>query len=264
MVAAPTNLLSNAPALPRQFAPTPAKPMAVTCRGVARSFGFGENRVPVLRGVDLEVPAGDVTLLMGPSGCGKTTLISVLAGLLTADSGQVEVLGTNLSQLRGGKLVDFRAQNLGFVFQQFNLLTALTAVENAAVPLMVLGRSAWRAKQVARDLLVKLGLEKHLEKYPNQLSGGQQQRVAIARALVHNPKLVICDEPTAALDAAAGQTVMNLLCELAVDGQRSVIVVTHDHRIESFAHRILTMADGKIEKIEEKSARPFAAAGEGV
>lgn len=229
---------------------------SAVCQGVEKSFGTGETRVPVLRGVDLEIPPGQITLLMGPSGCGKTTLISSLAGLLTPDAGKIQVLGTDITSLRGGKLVDFRAANLGFVFQQFNLLTALNAEENAGVPLLVQGYSMTRAKKAARELLVRLGLGKHLEKYPNQLSGGQQQRVAIARALVHSPQLVICDEPTAALDAEAGQTVMNLLCDLALDGKRSVVVVTHDHRIESFAHRIYRMADGKIITLENRTESP--------
>jgi len=226
--------------------------LAAVCRGIEKSFGSGETRVPVLRGVDLEIPAGQITLLMGPSGCGKTTLISSLAGLLTPDAGRIEVLGTDLTRLKGGKLVDFRATHLGFVFQQFNLLTALNAEENAGVPLLVQGYSMSHARKTARDLLVRLGLGKHLDKHANQLSGGQQQRVAIARALVHSPQLVICDEPTAALDAEAGQTVMKLLCELALDGKRAVIVVTHDHRIESFAHRIYRMADGKIVRMENR------------
>lgn len=225
---------------------------AATCQGIEKSFGTGEARVQVLRGVDLAIPAGQITLLMGPSGCGKTTLISTLAGLLTPDAGKIEVLGSDLTRLRGGKLVDFRAANLGFVFQQFNLLTALNAEENAGVPLLVQGHSMSRAKKAARELLIRLGLGKHLEKYPNQLSGGQQQRVAIARALVHAPHLVICDEPTAALDAEAGQIVMKLLCDLALDGKRAVIVVTHDHRIESFAHRIYRMADGRIVHVENR------------
>src|SRR5262249_47593205 len=158
-----------------------------------------------------DVRLGELTLLVGPSGCGKTTLISVIAGLLNPTAGEVTVLGEDLSTIRGRRLVEFRGRNIGFVFQQYNLLPALTAAENAAVPLLIAGVSRPKAVAKAADVLARVGLGDKVRARPNQLSGGQQQRVAIARALVHDPRLLVCDEPTAALDAHSGQTVMELI-----------------------------------------------------
>lgn len=220
--------------------------MALHCEAITKEFGSGQTRIQVLRGVDFSVRLGEMMFLIGPSGCGKTTLISVLAGLLTPNSGTVSVFGQSMRKLRGGRLVDFRGKNVGFIFQQFNLLPTLTAAENAAVPLIGQGMSFGRAVRTAGEMLDRLGMQAHKRKLPTQLSGGQQQRVAIARALVHGPRLVICDEPTASLDAETGQTVMKLLRELAVTPERAVIVVTHDDRIYKYADRISSMSDGRI------------------
>lgn len=222
----------------------------VFCRGIEKVFGRGESRVQVLRGADFEARPGEITLLVGPSGCGKTTLISIMGGLLTPDAGNVEVLGLDLKALGSGQLADFRMKHVGFIFQQFNLFPALTAVENAAVTLTVQGVTARHAKLRATELLQRLGMGSHVSKYPNQLSGGQQQRVAIARALVHEPRLLICDEPTASLDAASGQAAMQLLRAEAVKPGRSVIVVTHDERVYGFADHIVEMADGAVVRTE--------------
>ncbi len=219
---------------------------AVVCRRVTKDFGAGENQVRVLRGVDLDVPFGEMTLLVGPSGCGKTTLLSVVAGLLNATSGGVTVLGEDASRMSGTAAVQFRRRNIGFVFQQYNLLPALTAAENAAVPLFAAGVPKKRAVAAASDLLSQLGLGDRLHALPSQLSGGQQQRVALARALVHEPRLVVCDEPTSALDHATGNAVMELLTNVAVRPDRAVIVVTHDSRVFQFADRIAHMDDGRI------------------
>ena len=218
----------------------------VVCRGLVKDFGVGENRIRVLQGIDVEIACGAMTLLVGPSGCGKTTLISIIAGLLAPTAGEIALFGTPQSQLRGDRLVDFRAHNVGFVFQQYNLLPALTAVENVAVPLLVLGWRRPRALERAAAVLRDVGLADRLHSAPSRLSGGQQQRVAIARALVHEPRLLVCDEPTAALDAQAGQTVMGLLKQVAVRPDRTVIVVTHDSRVYQFGDRILEMADGRL------------------
>ncbi len=233
---------------------------AVRCRGVTKEFGTGETRTRALRGVDLEVRDGQMTLLVGPSGCGKTTLISIVAGLLDPTAGAVTVLGQELGQLSGGGLVRFRQEHIGFVFQQYNLLPALTAAENAAVPLLIAGQPRRRAVAAAARVLEAVGLGERLHARPSQLSGGQQQRVAIARALVHEPRLLVCDEPTSALDAHSGHTVMELLRRVAVQPGRAVIVVTHDSRIFSFGDRTVTMSDGRVERVEE-SARAAAAEG---
>ncbi len=224
--------------------------LAVRCAGIERSFGSGQTRVKVLRGTDFEAAEGEMTFLVGPSGCGKTTLISVIGGILSCEAGELDVLGKQPRSMSGGRLADFRLENLGFIFQQFNLLPALSAVENASIPLVARGESTSRAEATAAELLERLGLEGHTKKMPSQLSGGQQQRVAIARALVHEPRLLICDEPTASLDAASGHTVMELLRDVALAGDRSVIIVTHDNRIFEFADVIHHMADGRITKSE--------------
>ena len=177
---------------------------AVGCRGVTKEFGKGEGRTRVLRGVDLEVRCGEITLLVGQSGCGKTTLLSVIAGLLDPTEGQVEVLGQNPVTLSAKDRILFRRRNLGFVFQQFNLLPALSAAENAAVPLLAAGVPRPQAVKQAVALLERLNLGPRVHAFPNQLSGGQQQRVAFARALIHGPRLVVADEPTSALDAETG------------------------------------------------------------
>jgi len=235
------------------------EPHAVLCRGVEKSFAAGESRVHVLRGTDFVARAGEMTFLVGPSGCGKTTLISIIGAILSCDAGEVEVLGTSLRSLSGGRLADFRLGNLGFIFQQFNLLPALTAVENASIPLVARGTPLRRAECAAADMLNRLGIGDHARKMPAQLSGGQQQRVAIARALVHEPRLVICDEPTASLDAASGHQVMELLREIALAPGRAVVIVTHDNRIFEFADVIHRMADGRVTAVE--SSAPMATGG---
>jgi putative ABC transport system ATP-binding protein len=226
---------------------------AISCRGVEKIFGSGETAVAALRGVDLDIEPGAMTLLVGPSGCGKTTLISLIAGLLTPSTGEVQLLGNNLHTLTGDALVQFRAKNIGFVFQQYNLLPSLTAVENACLPLLVNGVPRREAIARARTLLDAVGLHQRAEAFPTQLSGGQQQRVAIARALVHEPRLLVCDEPTAALDAESGRTVMELFRRVAVQADRAVIVVTHDHRVRSYGECIVTMSDGRITQVENNA-----------
>ena len=220
--------------------------LAVSVRGLRKSFGSAEARVEVLRGLEFEAALGELTFLVGPSGCGKTTLISVIAGLLDADAGDLTVLDQQIDDLTPVQRVLFRRANLGFVFQQYNLLPALSAVENAAVPLIVAGQPRRLALRRAEALLVELGMQHRLHARPSTLSGGQQQRVALARALVHEPRLVVCDEPTAALDSAAGDSVMSLLRATAVRPDRAVIVVTHDSRVFHYADRIVEMDDGRI------------------
>jgi putative ABC transport system ATP-binding protein len=231
---------------------------AVWCEGITKWFGSGDARVQALRGLDLEIGMGELAMLVGPSGCGKTTLISIIAGLLDPTEGDLEVLGTRPAELSAEEQILFRRKNLGFVFQQFNLLPTLTAAENVAVPLFVAGVERRQAVERASELLDELGLGDRLSHLPSGLSGGQQQRVAIARALVHNPRLVVCDEPTSALDAKTGHMVMELFSEVAVRPDRAVIVVTHDSRIFEFADTITQMEDGRAVSVHHGSDEPMA------
>lgn len=218
---------------------------------IKKSFGEDKVRVEVLHGINAEINPGKLVFLVGPSGCGKTTLISIIAGILTPTSGQVKLFDEDIFALSNSKNSEFRRKNIGFIFQQFNLLPALTALENASIPLIANGVSREEAYKKTREMLKKVGLENHVNKLPKELSGGQQQRIAIARALVHEPKLLVCDEPTASLDAHSGQQVMEILQEQARKEDRVVIIVTHDDRIFKFADIILKMSDGRIiEKIE--------------
>jgi len=225
---------------------------AVRARDLRKDFGEGPTRVEVLRGVNFDAFQGQLTFLVGPSGCGKTTLISVIAGLLDSSGGEVELFNQNLEKFSGTERILFRRKNLGFVYQQYNLLPALTAAENAAVPLLAAGIRRGDAVDLAKSVLEKLGMGKRLDTLPNKLSGGEQQRVALARALVHEPRLILCDEPTAALDHATGESVMELLAQNAVHPDRAVIVVTHDSRVFHHADAIAHMDDGRIVKTESR------------
>ncbi len=227
---------------------------AVHCRGVTKTYGTGDARVMALRGIDLDVCRGELLMLVGPSGCGKTTLISVIAAILKQDSGNCEVLGQDLTSMDQNERTRFRGVSIGFVFQLFNLLPALNAVENVSVPLLINGVSRKNAETRASEILAEVDLGTRLSALPTQLSGGQQQRVAIARALVHDPKLIVCDEPTSSLDHETGRSVMNVLRGIAKSPDRALIVVTHDPRIFEFADRIAHMDDGRIiEVIDQKN-----------
>jgi putative ABC transport system ATP-binding protein len=219
---------------------------AISVRGVVKDFGAGQTRVRALHGITNDIYPGELTYLVGESGSGKTTLISIIAGILYPTEGSVCVFGTEIYDLRENDLVRFRLANIGFIFQQYNLIPTLTAAENASVPLVAAGMSRAEAVARATETLKQLNIGDLAERLPRQLSGGQQQRVAIARALVHSPKLVVCDEPTAALDAASGRRVMDLLRAVALESDRAVIIVTHDNRIFDLADRILDMEDGRI------------------
>jgi len=235
-----------------QGATPPQLARAVTCSNVVKEFGEGESRTMALRGIDLSVYSGQMTLMAGPSGCGKTTLISIIAGLLRPTSGHVNVLGHELHQFTPRELADFRAFNIGFVFQQYNLIPALSAVENAAIPLLIARWPRAKALRRAAELLEVVGLAAKRDAYPNQLSGGQQQRVAIARALIHEPRLLVCDEPTAALDAESGYRVMEMLRRVAIHPDRAVIIVTHDSRVLALGDHIVSLSDGRIDRVDDQ------------
>jgi putative ABC transport system ATP-binding protein len=251
-MASPQGSPAGAPA--PDAASRPGDDLAISCRGIVKDFGRGETLIRVLHGIDLDICKNEMTFIIGPSGCGKTTLISIIAGILSATEGTVDLFGTRITALKGRALVEFRRNNIGFIFQQFNLLPSLSATENAAIPLIAQDAPEREANAAATKYLVALGLEKHLNKFPAQLSGGQQQRVAIARALVHEPRFIVCDEPTASLDAASGRAAVEMLRRAAVRPGRAVIVVTHDSRIFDFADRMVKMGDGRIEKISEGPA----------
>jgi putative ABC transport system ATP-binding protein len=225
---------------------------SVICHGLTKHYGEGAARVMALRGVDLEVLRGELLMLVGPSGCGKTTLISIIAGVLDQDEGECVVLGAPLDHLDPDAKTAFRRRAVGFVFQAYNLIPQLPAAENVMIPLLLNKVSRTEAFARARTLLDRVGLGNRADAYPDQMSGGQQQRVAIARALIHDPKLIVCDEPTSALDHATGQHVLELLRSIAAGEARTLIIVTHDQRILSFADRIAYMDDGRITRVEQQ------------
>lgn len=224
--------------------------LAIDAADVTKAYGKGENRVIALAGADLRVPYGELVMLVGPSGCGKTTLISILAGLLARDAGSCNVLGVDPQALRNGPRTAWRGRNVGFVFQQFNLVPTVTAQENVAIPLLIQGTSRAEAMDRAGEMLRKVGLGGRERSLPLEMSGGQQQRVAIARALATNPRLLVCDEPTSALDGATGQSVMELIARVAHEDGHAVVVITHDERIFRFANRIIHMDDGRVTRTE--------------
>ena len=229
--------------------------IALQCRELTKTYGTGDAKVMALRGIDIDVRRGELLMIAGPSGCGKTTLISIIAAFLEPDSGVCEVLGHDWQHLSQRERAHFRGVAIGFVFQLFNLLPALTAIENVAVPLLINGASRKHAEARAKEVLGAVRLGARLSALPAQLSGGQQQLVAIARALVHDPKLIVCDEPTSNLDNETGHSIMEILRGVAKSPDRALIVVTHDTRIYEFADRIARMDDGKIIEIVDSKER---------
>jgi len=213
-------------------------------RGIGRVFGADELAVRALHPADLEVRRGEVLVIMGPSGSGKTTLLSILGLLLRPSEGEVLLHGTALDGRDEESLTRLRRDNIGFVFQQMSLLSSLTALENVAMPLLMKGVSTERREARAREMLAQVGLADKVHAKPRQLSGGQQQRVAIARALVTGATVLLCDEPTASLDAASGRNVLALLRQSATQMGRAVVIVTHDERVLEYGDRMVEVADG--------------------
>ncbi len=213
---------------------------------VRKTYGAHGVEIAALDGVNLSVARGEMVAVMGPSGCGKTTLLNCLAGLDTIDSGRIEIDGVNLARLSDARRTDFRAQKMGFVFQNFNLLPTLSAVENVELPLLLLRLRAGEARRRARAMLDLVGLAQRERHRPAELSGGQRQRVTIARALVNEPAIVWADEPTGNLDSDAAAEVMDLLAMLNRARQQTLVLVTHAAEIGARAHRIIRMRDGRI------------------
>jgi putative ABC transport system ATP-binding protein len=223
----------------------PDSSLTLQMRAVAKIFGSGDAAVAALDGVDFEAQAGEVVVVMGPSGAGKTTFLTIAGALLRPTSGSVEIAGIDVTRLREKDLPAVRRDKVGFIFQSFNLLEALTALENVRVVIPD-GRSSGRAAaNRARELLDMLGLSHRLKSVPRQLSGGEKQRVAIARALANNPELILADEPTANLDSKRGLEVMRLLRQIAIEMEKAVVVVSHDHRMREVAHRVVWLEDGR-------------------
>ena len=221
------------------------------CENITKIFNTGEAEVKALQGISLDVYENELLMLVGPSGCGKTTFVSVLSTLLNFEEGYCEVLGEDITKMSDEEKTAFRGENIGFVFQSFNLLPSLSSIDNVALPLTIAGGNRAVARKCAKEMLRAVNLADKADIKPNNLSGGQQQRVAIARALVHQPKLIICDEPTSSLDHQSGQVVMQLLKKITKEKGVSMIVVTHDNRIYKYADRTAYMEDGKILKVEQ-------------
>lgn len=221
---------------------------AILAKGVEMAFQSGKQSIQVLKAIDWEIPAGDIQMLMGPSGSGKTTLLSILAGLLTPNAGSVYLLGEEITAMSREQLAQFRLHNIGFIFQGFNLFPALTAAENVELVLSVKGVQQRVAQQQARTLIEQVGLRRQANQKPGDLSGGQKQRVAIARALAGNPRLIMADEPTAALDSQSGHNAISLLRQLAKEQGATVLMVTHDPRIIDVADRVAYIEDGLLKQ----------------
>ena len=225
----------------------------IEVRDLVKTYHLGEHQVQALRGVSLDVATGEFVAVMGPSGSGKSTFMNLLGCLDTPTAGTYRLDGDDVSRLSRDALAAIRNEKLGFVFQTFNLLPRMTALENVELPLLYGTTPAVERRERALARLHEVGLEHREAHRPNQLSGGQQQRVAIARALIHDPKLIVCDEPTSALDHETGHNVMELLKEVALKEDRALVIVTHDARIFEFADRIARMDDGRVIKIENGS-----------
>lgn len=221
-------------------------PPIIQCKNITKHYGEGPARVDALRGIDLSVNKGELRLLMGPSGSGKTTLISIIAGILTQDAGDCLINNIDLNRLPDKEKTHYRGKNIGFVFQMFNLIPTLTCEENISIPLVIHGAEKLKALERSKELLAEFDMADKIGVYPPQLSGGQQQRVAIARSMVHNPSIIVCDEPTSFLDVHTGHKIMQLLKDMVVKKGITMILITHDARIVEFADNINHIEDGKI------------------
>ncbi len=225
---------------------------AVIVKKVSKTFNAGADAVRALKHVDFTCHHGEISMIVGPSGSGKTTLLSCIAGVLHFEEGEITVLGHDLHAMSESQVTEFRKTKIGFIFQLFNLIPTLNCMENVAIPLILNGEKPHEAEAKAKAILEKVGLGGREKERPQKLSGGQQQRVAIARALIHEPDLVICDEPTASLDAETGAHIMELMNNIVKSDNRSAIIVTHDNRIFKYADRIVKMDDGQILANEDK------------
>jgi ABC-type lipoprotein export system ATPase subunit len=242
----------------------PAAPdVVIEARKVVKTYDTGTVQVQALRGVDLAVKRGEMVAIMGPSGCGKTTLLNALSGLDDIDSGQVLIEDTDITTMSDDRKTEFRARDMGFVFQTYNLLPVLSAVENVELPLIVSGTRPKVAREMALAALDRVGLRDKANQRPSQLSGGQRQRVTIARSVVNKPAIVWADEPTGALDSTTATDIMDLLVELNRNANQTCVLVTHDPKVAARCHRTIQMADGRIvrEDTQQQMAAIAASAG---
>ena len=221
----------------------PASPL-IRIRGLSKGYRRGDQVIPVLLDLDMDVAAGEFVALMGPSGSGKSTLLNLIAGIDKPSSGTIEIGGVDIAELSEGELADWRAANVGFVFQFYNLLPVLSAQDNVELPLLLTGLSSRQRAERARLVLGLVGLADRADHYPNELSGGQQQRVAIARALVSDPLLIVADEPTGDLDRVTGEEILGLLEQLVVEMGKTIVMVTHDPKAAARARRLVHLEKG--------------------
>ena len=224
--------------------------VALSCQGLWKIYEMGDEKVQAVRGIDLEIQQGEMVAIMGPSGCGKTTLLNILSGIDEPSAGQVTVRKRPLFGISDDERTDIRGKEMGFIFQKFHLLDVMNAVENVEIPLLLLGMEPDEARLKANAALKKVGLGDRSEHRPAELSGGQQQRVSIARAIVHDPSVILCDEPTGNLDSETSQQVMELLIELNHSGS-TLVIVTHDSEIARQCSRVIRIIDGRILTEEE-------------
>lgn len=218
----------------------------MSCKDIKKSYGTGENKVEALKKTNLEINSGELTLLVGPSGSGKTTLVSIIATILMPDDGELVLLDRSMNTLSSDDKAIFRCKYIGFVFQSLFLIPTLTIAENVALPLVIGGMEEKTAQIKALDMLEKVHLAHRANETTSNLSKGQQQRVAIIRAMINDAQIIICDEPTSSLDHASGFEIMEFLRAIAANSTRTVLVVTHDQRIFSYADRIISISDGEI------------------
>ncbi len=238
--------------------------LIIQATDVVKTYDTGYSKVPALKGVSLSVERGEMVAIMGPSGCGKTTLLNCLSGLDDIDSGRVTVEGTDINRLSDNAKTVYRARNMGFVFQVYDLLPILSAVENVELPLLVSGTSAKGAREAAMRALEFVHLADRASHRPAELSGGERQRVAVARSLVNDPAIVWADEPTGALDSTNAEQIMNLLRELNEAGSQTFVLVTHDPKMAAYGQRVVYMMDGLIvdEKRTDRAKQPSSPAPE--
>jgi putative ABC transport system ATP-binding protein len=231
----------------------PAARAIIEVESLVKTYSSGNVRVEALRGVSVEVPRGEMLAIMGPSGCGKTTLLNCVSGLDRIDSGKVSIDGTDLASLNDKQKTSYRARNMGFIFQTYNLLPVLSAVENVELPLVVSGVNAGDARKKALNALDRVGLSDRANNWPAQLSGGQRQRVTIARSLVNDPAIVWADEPTGALDSKTANEIMGIMETLNREQGQTFVIVTHDAGVGKRCHRLIRMTDGEIVGEEKQS-----------